>query len=242
MKILNLGCGVKTSSSPDVINIDWSIYLRLRRNPLLRPVALRLLTGVRLERFKALPQNILVHNLAAGIPFAADSIDVVYHSHMLEHLDREVAPVFLTEVLRVLKPGGIQRIVVPDFEHLCRLYLSHVAACEKDPLEIGRHDGYIAKTIEQCVRHWGVGTQRERPVKRFIEKLVLGDARSKGETHRWMYDRFSLCGLVTSIGYRNVQLQSYNASLIPNWSQYGLDLDNAGNEYRPGSVYLEAQK
>lgn len=40
MRILNLGCGSKASSSPDVVNIDWSIALRLKRNRLLRRLVL----------------------------------------------------------------------------------------------------------------------------------------------------------------------------------------------------------
>ena len=36
MKILNLGCGAKTSDSEDIVNIDWSILLRLRKNNLMR--------------------------------------------------------------------------------------------------------------------------------------------------------------------------------------------------------------
>jgi SAM-dependent methyltransferase len=116
MRILNLGCGTKTSSKPEVTNIDWSIYLRVRRNPLLAAVVPLLLRGERFDRFKSLPDNIMVHNLARGLPFDSDSIDVVYHSHLLEHFDREPARAFLREVRRVLKPGGIQRIVVPDME------------------------------------------------------------------------------------------------------------------------------
>lgn len=36
MQILNLGCGTKVSDDPAVVNIDWSIMLRIKRNPLLR--------------------------------------------------------------------------------------------------------------------------------------------------------------------------------------------------------------
>ena len=31
MRIINLGCGTKTCQNPDVINIDWSIYLVLKK-------------------------------------------------------------------------------------------------------------------------------------------------------------------------------------------------------------------
>lgn len=152
MRVLNLGCGTKTSDCPDVVNIDWSVYLRIRRNPLLRPAVPLFLRGGRLDRFRSLPSNILVHDLSKGLPFEPNSVDVVYHSHMLEHLDRASVPGFLAEVLRVLKPGGIQRVVVPDLEVLCGRYLEHLAACQSDRREIARHDSWVPAFLEQSVR------------------------------------------------------------------------------------------
>lgn len=242
MKILNLGCGSKVSSSPDVINIDWSIYLRLKRNPLLRTIVPLLLKGERLSRFNALSDNIMVHNLAKGLPFASDSIDVVYHSHLLEHLDRDIAPIFLLEVKRVLKSGGIHRIVVPDLEKFCTAYISHISICENDFNEARKHDQYVAAIIEQSVRKEASGTSQQKPIRRFIENALLGDARRRGETHQWMYDRANLSALLVDMGYKNVILQTYNTSLVPNWNQYGLDLDEHGNQYKPDSLYIEAQK
>jgi len=118
VRLLNLGCGTKVSGHPDVVNIDWSIYLRLKRNPVLRRLTPMVVKGERLRRFASLPDNILVHNLANGIPFPDESVDAVYHSHLLEHLDREVAGRFLREVRRVLKPGGslhfVEHGLAPD--------------------------------------------------------------------------------------------------------------------------------
>lgn len=88
MKVLNLGCATKTSGHPSVVNIDWSILLRIRSNPVLKVLAPVLLNGTRLKRFQHLPDNLLVHDLSRGIPFPDASVDVVYHSHMLEHLGR----------------------------------------------------------------------------------------------------------------------------------------------------------
>jgi len=83
MRMLNLGCGTKTSDKTGVINIDWSIYLRIKKIKVFRPVVPLLVRGERLERFNSLPNNIMVHNLAKGIPLNTDSVDVVYHSHMI---------------------------------------------------------------------------------------------------------------------------------------------------------------
>ncbi|MDD5712144.1 MAG: methyltransferase domain-containing protein [Smithellaceae bacterium] len=242
MKILNLGCGTKTSNSPEVINIDWSIYLRLRKVNILRPVVPLFIKGERLERFKSLPDNIMVHNLAKGIPFDSDSIDVVYHSHMLEHLDRDVAIKFLMEVKRVLKRGGIHRIVVPDFEKACSAYVAHIESCETDPTEFRKHDSYIAPLLEQSVRKEACGASQQTPLHRFVENLVLGDARRRGETHQWVYDRISLQAALVDTGYEEVYIQRYDTSLIPNWSAYRLDVDTNGYEYKPESLYVEACK
>ncbi len=242
MKILNLGCCTKTSNKPGVINIDWSIYLRLKRMKIFRPVVPLFVKGERLDRFNSLPDNIMVHNLAKGIPFNSDSVDVVYHSHLLEHLDRDVAEKFLIEAKRVLKPGGIHRIVVPDFRKACRAYIAHISSCETNPEESDNHDSYIATLLEQSVRREASGTSQQNSLRRFVENLILGDARRRGETHQWMYDRINLKSKLINIGYKEVHVQNYNTSLIPNWTEYGLDVDEKGNQYKPESLYVEALK
>ena len=240
MKILNLGCGTKTSSHPDVVNIDWSIMLRIRNNKVLYRIIHGMLDHGRRERLDKIPGNILVHNLAKGIPFPNGSVDVVYHSHMLEHLDREVAERFLLEVRRVLKSGGIHRIVVPDFEYLCRCYLDHIDECDLDDAQTANHDGYIAEIIEQSVRRESFGTSQQMGTRRFIENLLLGDARKRGETHQWMYDRISLASNLSNAGYKETAVYKFNTSGISGWNEIGLDLDDEGAQYKPGSLYVEA--
>lgn len=239
MKILNLGCGTKVSDKPEVINIDWSIYLQLKRVAPIVPIFIK---GKRLEKFQKIPSNIMVHNLAKGIPFESDSIDVVYHSHMLEHLDRDIAETFLTEVKRVLKPGGVHRIVVPDLEKACLSYISHISYCEENIDEHDIHDSYIATLLEQSIRKEASSTSKQNKVRRFFENLLLGDARRRGETHQWMYDKINLKEKLINSGYKDVYVQSYDISLIPKWVGYGLDLDSKGNQYKPGSLYVEALK
>jgi predicted SAM-dependent methyltransferase len=71
------------------------------------------------------------HDLLAGIPFENESVSVVYHSHLLEHLSPTDGRRLIEECFRVLVPGGVLRIVVPDLERIAELYLSrHQAACE----------------------------------------------------------------------------------------------------------------
>lgn len=63
-----------------------------------------------------------VGNCISLTQFADSSVDEVYASHVLEHLGfREELPRALKEIWRVLKPGGILKISVPDFDTLCYL-------------------------------------------------------------------------------------------------------------------------
>jgi len=89
----NLGCG--SQICPDWINIDL-----VRTGP-----------------------GVVAHDLSTGIPLPDASCEVVYHSHVLEHLRRPDAQFFMRECFRVLKPGGILRVSVPDLEQICRQYL-----------------------------------------------------------------------------------------------------------------------
>lgn len=56
--------------------------------------------------------------------FADGSVLEIYASHVLEHLGyHKELPAALREFNRVLVPGGLLRVSVPDLETLCRLYL-----------------------------------------------------------------------------------------------------------------------
>ena len=52
-----------------------------------------------------------------------DSVSVIYCSHALEHCKRDKIIPALIRWHQVLKPGGILRVAVPDFEALTRRYL-----------------------------------------------------------------------------------------------------------------------
>jgi predicted SAM-dependent methyltransferase len=53
-------------------------------------------------------------DLRLGIPFPDDSVEAISHEHMLEHLSLEHGFSITRECLRVLRPGGVLRIGVPD--------------------------------------------------------------------------------------------------------------------------------
>jgi predicted SAM-dependent methyltransferase len=64
------------------------------------------------------------------LPLADGSASLIYASHVLEHFDRHTYQAVLEEWFRVLRPGGILRLSVPDF-----------AACAAIYYESGLQDG-----------------------------------------------------------------------------------------------------
>lgn len=240
MIVLNLGCGWKTSER--CINVDRSVPVRLKATAAGRLLAPLLLNPGQKAAFAAMRGTLRHHDLSKGIPFEDHSVDAVYHSHVLEHIDRDQVPAFLAEVLRVLKPGGVHRVVVPDLERQARDYLASFDRSVADPAAAAGHEATVHALIEQMVRREAYQTSQRPPARRRLENLVLGDARHRGETHQWMWDRVSLPRELQGAGFVDPRVMTNTTSRIPDWRGYWLDEDDDGLEYKPDSMYVEAVK
>jgi predicted SAM-dependent methyltransferase len=56
------------------------------------------------------------YDLVQGIPALSNSLSVIYHCHLLEHLSYNEGYLFSKQCHECLEPGGIMRVVVPDLE------------------------------------------------------------------------------------------------------------------------------
>lgn len=103
--------------------------------------------------FVATAPCVRAHDLRLGIPYADESFDVVYHSHLLEHFPKKAAPPFLRECRRVLKRGGIIRIAVPDLEKIARAYIeAFEKASHGIPSWREKYDWMMLELYDQTVR------------------------------------------------------------------------------------------
>ncbi len=226
-------------------NLDFSPYACLRRRMLLAR-ALKtagILSGERYGRLLQVDPQIIRWDLRNGIPFADGTFDAVYHSHFLEHIDRTAAPEFLRECRRVLKPGGILRIVVPDLELAAEKYLvSLVRARDRGVEAEALHDEAVSDLFDQFTRNQTIGSSLQKPMVRFIEQLIRGGAAESGELHRWMYDEHSLRGLLITVGFDRISRREPLSSSIEGWAGYLLDTNDDGTVYKRDSLYVEATK
>jgi len=103
MKKINLACGGKLCLLPGWENID----------------------------FQNSGKNVWEMDLTKKLKFEDDSIDVIYHSQFIEHLSHDQGLSFFKECFRILKKGGIMRIVTPDLENQMTEYLSLIKEIKK---------------------------------------------------------------------------------------------------------------
>jgi SAM-dependent methyltransferase len=100
---LNLGCGDYTSD--EFINMDAVPFRKTH----------------------------LVADIQRLYMFPSGSVDLIYASHVLEHIPRRNLERTLREWYRVLKPGGILRCGVPDFDGLVEIYHRSGSEVESSP-------------------------------------------------------------------------------------------------------------
>jgi SAM-dependent methyltransferase len=172
---------------------------------------LRLITDQQL-RFVTVAREASIRwaDAVVRIPIGSGTADVVYASHVLEHLDRGEVLRFLSEIARVLAPGGIVRLAVPD---LARLVSRYVKTQDADEL--------ISATL--------LAQPRPRGLVPVLRQLWTG-----GRHHLWMYDGLSLVKLLETAGFMAPRALAGGETTIPDSGP--LDLREREEE----SVYVEA--
>jgi predicted SAM-dependent methyltransferase len=97
LRYLDLGCGRNTNES--FVNMDFLWH----------------------------PEVDLCWDVLQGLPFQDASLRGIFSEHFLEHFDIMEVESILKECRRVLAPGGVLRLVVPDAERYLRTYCLQVS-------------------------------------------------------------------------------------------------------------------
>jgi predicted SAM-dependent methyltransferase len=209
---LNIGCGATPTAG--WTNYDNTLTLRLARVPLLVPLLARLglVTDAQQAFARAARGRIRYADAVRRIPEPDASVDALYTSHMIEHLDRDDVRAFLAEARRVLAPGGVIRIAVPDLRY-------HVDRYVRD----GDADGLVDRLY--------LSRPRARTWRQTLTRLAAGERQ-----HQWMYDGPSLAALLASAGFVDARVLRAGETMI---AEPG-PLDLA--ERMPESVFVEARR
>ena len=127
-------------------------------------------------------RGVVAHDLNDPLPWGDGLFDAVYSSHVLEHLGPMAGRKLVEDMQRVLKPGGMCRIVVPDLEGICRLYLQYLEeAINLDDLGARhRYHWMLMELLDQMAREESGGELRRMQARgEYDEALAqarFGDA------------------------------------------------------------------
>lgn len=160
-----------------------------------------------------------IYDCRTELPFQDGSVSMIFCEHFVEHLDyTEEIPFFVSECLRVLKKGGVMRIIVPDVELYIRGYLDEGwETFEKiRPLKNGREDSWM---------HFKYNNKME----------MLNIIFRQGIEHKYGYDYEAMKYVLNRFGFSKVQKQSFNDSIL---KELILDSPERGTE----SLYVDAIK
>lgn len=99
-----------------------------------------------------------------SLAFSDDTFDAANAYHVLEHLTPEEGEALVAEVFRVLRPGSVFRVSVPDLETICRTYLSQLARVRQAPTKqnVLRFQWNVMEIFEQAVREKTGGMMLDR--------------------------------------------------------------------------------
>ena len=194
---LHLGCGLNAPAA--WLNVDGSMQATFARKPRLKNLLVALRVYPRSQAAIAWPTNILRLDLRRPLPFPADRFEAVYSSHTFEHLHRQEALTLARECCRVLRPGGVCRVVVPDLGAIIERYLQRQAPGEGT-------SGAGDRLMEELLVH----PAAPAPGALGTYHRLLGFHQ-----HKWMYDARSLSGLLREAGFADVSARPCLAGDLP---------------------------
>jgi len=176
--------------------VDGSWNARLAKHPTIRRALSRLALVPSDKAEIPWSSSIFIHNIRKPLPFPDGSANAIYASHVLEHLYQEDGQNLIAESFRVLQPGGVLRVVVPDLRAIVEEYLGNGTSKSK---------AADAKSL--------------RPAELFNQRLLMRwptpassnlfyriyAAWQDFHSHKWMYDEDSLATLFSRTGFVEVE-------------------------------------
>jgi len=128
-------------------------------------------------------------NVLWGLPFTDGQCRFVFLSHLLEHLFYPTdASALLEEIHRILAPGGVVRIVVPDIEQCLRAYREN-----------------NTEFFEKRAEHWGAGDGNATRLEHFLAYAGAGpDPAWLFEAHKFGYDFETLERALQRAGFKTI--------------------------------------
>jgi predicted SAM-dependent methyltransferase len=159
-----------------------------------------------------------VHDLNSSVPlpFANNTVDNIYCSNTLEHVEPDNITFVLSEFHRILKVGGKCRIVVPDTSYAINLYLNN-------PNELA--NGKYCNKLD-CIPPTPMG---------YLTSWFHTNKNRKSTGHKIGFDKDLLIAFIKTTNFNKIEIMKYNkCSAIFEQKDY--------ERYEGWNIFLEVTK
>ena len=161
-------------------------------------------------------------NLLSGLPYGDNTFELAYCSHYIEHIPKNEVLNFLRECNRVLKPNGLSRLVLPNFENIAREYIKNI-----DQGNLLYSEFNIVEMVDQCTRResggelmkWYRKTSTDSNLYAYIKSRtghVINPNRNKPEFFLVKFKNLSLLKLKFKA---QLIFSKLMISILPRWFQ-----------------------
>lgn len=190
---VNLGCG--HIQPQGWVNVDGSNRAKLAHY---LPWVDNLLVKLGILSRTDFGPHTTIANLFKPLPFQTGSVRAIYCGEVLEHFKPSDMRRLLDECIRVLAPGGVFRLCVPDCHHFFHKYIAEVDRVRALP-----RDQWDDTQIRKLMGVFFADI--------CVEKRLFS---SMGHYHKWGYDEVQMCLELQRAGMTNVARRNYLDSAI----------------------------
>lgn len=168
-------------------NFDASPTLRFERIPVIGQLYVK--------NDKRFPSNVEYGDITKGLPVCDESCDAVYSSHVLEHLSLHDFRIALRNIHKILKQGGICRMVLPDLGYLVDEYRKSFETSDAPAINF--------------MMNTGLGCENR---KRGLAGLLI--SLYGNSHHLWMWDYKSLAHEIKAAGFQGIRKAEFGDSSV----------------------------
>lgn len=167
-----------------------------------------------------------------NLPFDSDSVDNIYCSHVIEHIETEHVAHFIQESFRALKKGGHLRIVCPDSLFLVKQLTHNPDYFSWHPLFTAAEDAILCFVNEAASHKLGAKNSGIEGNPLELDFQALTDLLRKGgrfessspqrDINNWCFSRIEAIG--RDIGFAKILEGKNKGASSPLMQGHDMDL------------------
>jgi len=180
-----------------------------------------------------------------NLPYEDNTLDTIYCSHVIEHVETEYVIKFISESFRTLKKKGVLRLVCPDAKYLYNKLLNNPEYFSWHKLYKSKNDGvlcFVNLIAEPKTYQANFGLNKNifdfeyfELVEELKSGLKFNSEKSYLHINNWDFNRINK--IAKNIGFNSIDESRYQGSFCATLRGNDIDLTHPTM-----SMYIDLQK